>query len=220
MFDENASTTYNQNVPKFKYVINYGVGNKIEIPEAERLLAEYNDFYASNLAYYQNNRESTIQEDGVVVEVETDEANKEKLEKQAHDDAVAFRKSWGSLDFASATLVGLEIDWDSIQAVIINEREKDVHPSHSKLKDVAVKLRKLCSILTFSERIVTKLKSKRINNEMIDLMIKGFEVLIDQLSNQDMDMPEFEGMEKKKFVKIKTADGIMDYANSIFEIGR
>ena len=40
-------------VLKINYVNGYQVGEKVEIPVAEELLSAYNDFYASNLEFYQ-----------------------------------------------------------------------------------------------------------------------------------------------------------------------
>ena len=73
------------------------------------------------------------------------------MEKQVSGEVQAFTKMWGSLDFASATLVGLDIDWDAIQEKIMAEQEKNVLPSQSQLAPTAKQLRNIASVLAFSE---------------------------------------------------------------------
>ena len=55
---------------------------------------------------------------------------------------------------------------------------------------------------------------------MIDLIIQGFETLLAQVVNRKIQVPELEGAENKKIMKLKTVDAIIDYANHLFVLGR
>ncbi|MCQ2381759.1 MAG: hypothetical protein MJ054_00460 [Clostridia bacterium] len=206
---------------KIAYVNGYQVGEKVEIPVAEKLLSGYNDFYESNLEFYQGRMKQHDAVENEVVSAE-DEQNEidSQVEKQVNDEVQAFSKLWGSMDFATATLVGLDIDWDSIQEKVMHEQEKNILPSASKLTDTACQLRKIASVLAFSERIVTRLHRKAVDQEMIDLMVQGFETLLAQVVNRNIDIPELDGAESKKIIKLKTVDAILDYANNLFVLGR
>lgn len=212
-------------VLSFDYVTKYQVGDKVEIPVAEELLANYNDFYASNLEFYQGRIKKTdgIENESVTEpDLATDLPPEEmaQAEKKVNDDVKAFAATWGSLDFASATLVGLAIDWDRLQEQLLVEQEKKIRPADSALMPVAQKLRKIASVLSFSERIVTRLRGKAVDKAMVDLVIKGFTVLLQQVYTRDLDFPELNGAENKKIMKLKTVDGIIDYANKLFALGR
>lgn len=208
-----------------EYVTKYQVGDKVEIPVAEELLANYNDFYAANLEFYQGHIKKTdgIENESVIESEPTAEMAPEEIaqvEKKVGDDVKAFAATWGSMDFASATLVGLAIDWDRLQDQLLVEQEKKIRPADSALAPVGQKLRKVASVLSFSERIVTRLRGKAVDKQMVDLIIKGFTVLLQQVYERDLDFPEMNGAENKKIMKLKTVDGIIDYANKLFAIGR
>ena len=208
-------------VLKIAYVNGYQVGEKVEIPVAEDLLSSYNDFYASNLEFYQGRiKQHDAVENEAVANEDAPEEVDSQLEKQVSGEVQAFTKMWGSLDFASATLVGLDIDWDAIQEKIMAEQEKNVLPSQSQLAPTAKQLRNVASVLAFSERIITRLHRKAVEKEMIDLMIQGFETLMAQVVNRGIEIPELDGAENKKIMKLKTVDAIIDYANHLFELGR
>lgn len=208
-------------VLKIAYVNGYQVGEKVEIPVAEDLLSSYNDFYASNLEFYQGRiKQHDAVENEAVANEDAPEEVDSQLEKQVSGEVQAFTKMWGSLDFASATLVGLDIDWDAIQEKIMAEQEKNVLPSQSQLAPTAKQLRNVASVLAFSERIITRLRRKAVEKEMIDLMIQGFETLMAQVVNRGIEIPELDGAENKKIMKLKTVDAIIDYAKHLFELGR
>ena len=208
-------------VLKIAYVNGYQVGEKVEIPVAEDLLSSYNDFYASNLEFYQGRikQHDAVENEAVAAEDAPEEVDSQ-LEKQVSGEVQAFTKMWGSLDFASATLVGLDIDWDAIQEKIMAEQEKNVLPSQSQLAPTAKQLRNVASVLAFSERIITRLHRKAVEKEMIDLMIQGFETLMAQVVNRGIEIPELDGVENKKIMKLKTVDAIIDYAKHLFGLGR
>ena len=96
----------------------------------------------------------------------------------------------------------------------------DLLPAQSQLGDTALQLRKVASVLAFSERIVMRLHRKAVDQQMIDLMIQGFETLLAQVVNRNIEMPELDGAENKKIMKLKTVDAILDYANQLFALGR
>ena len=210
-----------ESVLKIAYVNGYQVGEKVEIPVAEDLLSNYNDFYASNLEFYQGRmKQHDAVENEVVVAEDVQTEVDPQLEKQVNEEVKAFQKMWGSLDFATATLVGLDVDWDAIQEKVMSEQEKNVLPSQSQLVATAQQLRNVASVLAFSERIVTRLHRKAVDQEMIDLMIQGFETLLAQVVNRGIELPELDGTENKKIMKLKTVDSIIDYANHLFVLGR
>ncbi len=208
-------------VLKIAYVNGYQVGEKVEIPVAEGLLSGYNDFYESNLEFYQGRmkQHDAVENETVMAEDAQTEVDPQ-FEKQVNSEVQAFQKLWGSLDFATATLVGLDIDWDAIQEKIMAEQEKNVLPSQSQLAPIAQQLRNVASVLAFSERVVTRLHRKAVDQEMIDLMIQGFETLLAQVVNRGVNVPELDGAENKKIMKLKTVDAILDYANHLFVLGR
>ena len=127
-----------ESVLKITYVNGYQVGEKVEIPVAEGLLSNYNDFYESNLEFYQGRmkQHDAVENEAVAAEDEQKEENSQ-LEKQENSEVQAFTAMWGSLDFATATLVGLDIDWDAIQEKLMVEQEKNVAPAESELKETA-----------------------------------------------------------------------------------
>ncbi|MCM1404546.1 MAG: hypothetical protein NC133_03570 [Prevotella sp.] len=199
----------------------YQVGEKVEIPVAETLLSGYNDFYASNLEFYQGRmkQHDAVENETVAAEDATTELDPQ-VEKQINSEVQAFTRLWGSLDFASATLVGLDINWDALQEKLMAEQEKHIPPSESQLAPVAQQLRNIASVLAFSERIVTRLHRKAVDQAMIDLMIQGFETMLAQVVNRNIVVPELAGAENKKLTKLKTVDAIIDYANQLFVLGR
>ena len=208
-------------VLKIKFVKGYQVGEKVEIPVAEDLLSSYNDFYASNLEFYQGRmkKHDAVENEAVMAADEKVEEDSQ-FEEKVNSEVKAFSDQWGSLDFATATLVGLDIDWDAIQEILIAEQEKQMTPGQSQLVPVAKQLRNFASILAFSERIITRLTRKAVGKEMIDLMIQGFENLLAQVVERNLEVPELDGAENKKIMKLKTVDAIIDYANHLFVLGR
>ena len=199
----------------------YQVGEKVEIPVAEDLLSSYNDFYASNLEFYQGRmkKHDAVENEAVAAEDEQNEGTA-KLEKQVTTEVQDFTALWGSLDFATATLVGLDINWDAIQEILLAEQEKQMTPAESQLISTAKQLRNVASVLAFSERIITRLRRKAVDKEMINLMIQGFETLLAQVINRGIEVPELDGAENKKIMKLKTVDAIIDFANHLFVLGR
>ncbi len=208
-------------VLKINYVNGYQVGNKVEIPVAEDLLSSYNDFYASNLEFYQGRmkKHNAVENETVSTAEEQNEVDSQ-FEEKVKSEVKAFADLWGSLDFATATLVGLDIDWDAIQEILLAEQEKQMTPFETSLSDTARLLRNVASVLAFSERIITRLRRKAVGQEMVDLMIQGFETLLVQVVNRGIQMPELDGAENKKIAKLRTVDAIIDYANHLFVLGR
>lgn len=199
----------------------YQVGNKVEIPVAEDLLSSYNDFYASNLEFYQGRmkKHNAVENETVTTTDEQTEVDSQ-FEEKVKSEVKAFAGLWGSLDFATATLVGLDIDWDAIQEILLAEQEKQMTPFETSLSDTARLLRNVASVLAFSERIITRLRRKAVGQEMVDLMIQGFETLLAQVVNRGIEVPELDGAENKKIAKLRTVDAIIDYANHLFILGR
>ena len=101
-----------------------------------------------------------------------------------------------------------------------SEQEKQMTPFETSLSDTARLLRNVASVLAFSERIITRLRRKAVGQEMVDLMIQGFETLLAQVVNRGIEVPELDGAENKKIAKLRTVDAIIDYANHLFILGR
>jgi hypothetical protein len=204
----------------FPYVLKYSL-ERVEIPLAQDLLAQYNDFYAYNLAKYQDYAKLKVDDSGEINDANEELGSDEitKLEKAGNDNAGTFAKLWGSLDFASATLMGLAIDWQPIQACLFEEQERKTLATESGMKETAVKLRKLASVLVFADRILSDLNDKKAGDEMVSLIKQGFEMLLMELSKRDLAIPEY-NIEKAKYQKIKTPNGIIDYAQKLFELGK
>jgi hypothetical protein len=204
----------------FPFVLKYSL-ERVEIPQAQDLLAQYNDFYAYNLAKYQDYAKLKVDDSGELndanEELDTDEVA--RLEKAGNDNAGVFAKVWGSLDFASATLMGLEIDWQPIQVSLFEEQERKIPAIESGMNEAGVKLRKLASVLVFADRITADLMDKNADGEMVSLIAQGFEMLLAELAKRDLAIPEY-NIEKAKYQKIKSADGIIDYAQKLFELGK
>ena len=114
----------------------------------------------------------------------------------------------------------LEQNKNTIQEILIAEQEKQMTPMQSQLVPVAKQLRNFASVLAFSERIITRLTRKAVDKEMIDLMVQGFESLLAQVVERNLEVPELDGAENKKIMKLKTVDAIIDYANHLFVLGR
>ncbi len=207
---------------KIAYVNGYQIGDKVELPLAEDLLSEYNDFYESNREFYQGRmkQHDAVENEVVAAQDEMNDTDDNQAEKQVDSESQTFIAMWGSMDFATATLVGLDIDWDAIQEKLIVEQEKNILPSQSQLADTAKQLRNVASVLAYSERIITRLRRKAVDQEMITLMVQGFENLLTQVVNRNLDIPELDGTESKKIAKLKTVDAILDYAKHLFMLGR
>ena len=76
---------------KIAYVNGYQVGEKVEIPVAEDLLSSYNDFYASNLEFYQGRikQHDAVENEAVATEDAPEEVDSQ-LEKQVSGEVQAF----------------------------------------------------------------------------------------------------------------------------------
>ncbi|MBQ7973696.1 MAG: hypothetical protein IJ295_01930, partial [Clostridia bacterium] len=81
---------------KINYVNRYQVGEKVEIPVAEDLLSSYNDFYASNLEFYQGRmkKHDAVENEAVAAEDEQNEGTAQ-LEKQVTTEVQDFTALWG-----------------------------------------------------------------------------------------------------------------------------
>jgi hypothetical protein len=204
----------------FRFVLNYSLG-RVDISAAKDLLDQYNDFYAYNLAQYQNYARLKVDDSGELSNAAEDLDKDEiaRIEKEGNDNAGVFAKVWGSVDFASATLMGLEIDWQPIQVSLFEEQERKIPALESGMNETGRQLRKVASILSFADKIITDLNAKKADREIISLITQGFELLLTELSHRDLEIPEY-NIEKIKYAKIKTADGIIDYAQKLFELGK
>lgn len=204
----------------FPFVNKYSL-TRVDLSYAQDLLAQYNDFYVYNLAQYQNYAKLKVDDSGEISN-ENEELGKEeaeRLEKVGNDNAAVFARVWGSVDFASATLMGLEIDWQPIQVSLLEEQQRKIPAPESGMNDAGSKLRKVASILSFTDKITTDLTVKKANLEIVELIRQGFEMLLAELSKRDIEIPEY-NVEKAKYLKIKSADGIIDYAQRLFELGK
>jgi hypothetical protein len=201
----------------FPFVLSFSL-TPVEYVEAETLLADYNDFYVYNLAQHQSILKGKVAENGELEETGGEGADSENhgvLEKIAADNVSEFVRQWGSRDFASATLMGLSIEWEKLQEILFDEQEKNVKIADSVLKPAAEKIRNLASVLSFAERILYRLRSKKADNAAIETIKQGFENLIDRLAVKEMEIPEFH-KEYKNFNKANTKEKVIEYAKALF----
>ena len=141
---------------KFPYIVDYVVGgDQVEIKVAEELLKEYEDFYLYNRTQYSEVfkkylPEGEMQNDGDDGDAKLLELRKLRAEQNAKAAVDHWAKLFRSMDFAQGSLLGIKIDWDALQQILLEELKSKIHPTDSSMNFIAPPLRKLCSILLFN----------------------------------------------------------------------
>jgi len=203
---------------KFPFVVEYRLGlGQVEFGVAERLLAEYEDFYLYNQSQYRDLfRKFQIDED------ENDpklvELRRQKAEANSKLATDHWAKLFRSLDFAEVTLLGLQIDWDELQKILQEDFRTKVHPTDSSLNFIAPPLRRLCSVLLFADRLETqigKIDHKfDIDEARTKLSEKINELLAKLESQQVFEIREF-SKNKHQIQKLKNPDAIITYIKEL-----
>lgn len=218
-------------VIKFPYVLEYKLFEAVDVMEAEELLAEYNDFYMYNLT--QIERAVAYSDDFV----ETDETEEDRQKRAEHNAAAAaqhFKELMGSKDFAESSLVGLRIDYYSLQQILLEEYKTKTPINQSALNEIAPQLRTIASLLLFAHRIVAGLekltvdlagldetqqtRARNTNDKVLlatEFAKEGFSLLVERLQTQKLDIPEY-NKTKKEFKKIKSIEAHIDFCEKLF----
>ena len=190
---------------------------------AKELLDEYNDFLESNkVQYYDQAKKLDFKPDENTSEKDL-ELFKNNAEKRANE-AVSHFKNLFNGDLATGTLVGMKIDWDSLQQIIIEELndKPQINIQKSVLNTIAPRLKIVASVLLFAEYMVTKLEKfktmPKFNPDSVDEIIKqvknGFLALLQGISDGDnVDVLEFT-KSKNLVAKLKTPEAVLDFCGT------
>ncbi|MCL2587682.1 MAG: hypothetical protein FWE31_05655 [Firmicutes bacterium] len=188
---------------KFPYIVEYKLGQgQVEFKDAEKLLDEYQDFYISNQVKYREIFKKFEQADGEDDE-KLIELRRLKAEQHAKEATDHWAKLFGSLDLAEVTLLGLEISWDDLQAILEEEFRAKTHPMDSAMGTIAPLLRQLASVLLFAHRLDEKGVESDIVDRWLDKLEKGEELRI----------PEYSSV-KKKVNKLKP-EALLEFVEGI-----
>jgi len=213
------------NVPlsslKFPYILDYKLFEKIDLKTAEELLLEYNDFMVFN--------KTQIRDLGVPVSCEfgspKEETQEDALKRIEHNKQVAvnhFENLFGSKDIAESSLVGLQIDYDALQKVLLDERANKIPITESAFNQIAPTIRGVASVLLVAERIVSelqKLKEEGKVKDKIELAIEfakeGFGLLLDVVAKEGLEVPEYHII-RRDINKLKNLDAYIEFCEKLF----
>jgi len=211
---------------KFAYVDEYKMFERAEVRVAEELLAEYQDFFVYNQSQYRDIfRKFDVDDDGDDDE-KTIEAKRLRAEMNSKAASDHFGLLFGSKDFAHSALLGLRINWDNLQQILLEEFRCKTLATMSAMNHIAPTLRKLASILLFAEYFYDKLnrmyKTKENpkndeHNEKIDKTVAGvkiyFENLVEGLAkNSGAEIPEFTKT-KNQLAKLRNVEVIIEFVD-------
>jgi len=189
---------------KFNYVSDYKLFQRVDIREAEELLADYNDFYIYNQS--QISDLSRVIEEGEDDD-KTEEYRAELAEKKARAATTYFQNLFGSKDFAESALIGLRINWYDLQQILLEEYQQKSSIQISAMNGIAPTLRKLASVLLFAENLVTKLG----DDPSSEAAKNFFTALLEKIKEDDsIEIVEFH-KSKKTLVKLKTPASILEF---------
>jgi len=203
---------------KFPYVLEYKLFERIDLGEAEELLDEYKDFYEYNKVQVGQVKET---DDDFHEVYGTDEEEK-PAEQSKESSTEHFQKLFGSKDFAEACLLGMKIDFNELQKILMAEHRKGVPITESALNTIAPKLRATASILLFAEKIMTAVQkftdkedTKRKAELLMDFARTGFESLLERHAKGEVSVPDY-NKNKKEITKIKNVDGYLELCERLF----
>lgn len=221
-FSANIKEQEGGEMHKIPYVIEYKT-ERVEFKEAEDLLAEYQDFYLYNQSQYNEIFRKFIPDsaDPTAGDGEEDDEKlrllrMQKAEESAKSATAHWAKLFGSKDFAEVTLLGLKINWYDLQQILIEEFRKKIHSTESAMNYIAPPLRRLCSVLLFSEHLDHMLDKMSDKPKIEQAQIKKAQgavktklnELLTRISNGDIfEIPEF-GKTKPSLSKLKTPESI------------
>ena len=209
------------------YVLDYNLFEMIDYKAAEELLTEYNDFMVFN--------RTQVRDLGVpasdVLRPLPDETAEDAYKRAEHNKQVAlnhFEKLFGNKDIPESSLVGLKIDYDAVQKVLLDERANRIPITDSAFNQIAPTIRAAASTLLIAEHVVGALvklaeKAKEKDREKCELAIEfakeGFELLLDDVSKGSLQIPEYDSI-RKDLNKFKTADAIIAFCEKLFFANR
>jgi len=206
---------------KIPYIISYEIFEKIDLKTAEELLVEYNDFMVFN--------KTQVRDLGVPTACEfqppAEETQEDTLKRIEHNKQVAmnhFENLFGSKDIAESSLVGLHIDYDTVQKILLDERANKIPITESEFNRIAPTIRAVASVLLLAERVVSDLKKllgEGKNTEKISLAIEfakeGFELLLDGVAKGNLAIPEYV-QTRREINKLKTVDAYIEFCEKLF----
>ena len=208
---------------EFPYVVEYKLFEQVDISVAEEILSDYNDFYGYNKMQV-TQIVAPASDDGSLDDENKTEAEL-SAEKIEHNKKVAsehFEKLFGNKDFHNACLIGLRIDYDALQRIIMSEHRKEIPITESSFNVIVPRLRVLASILLFAEAIVSgleKLTNDDKHKEKAELALgfakDGFMLMLERHAEQEIAVIEFH-RHKKEISKIKTVDGYINFCEKLF----
>jgi hypothetical protein len=206
---------------KIPYVISYELFEKIDLKAAEELLHEYNDFMVFN--------KTQVRDLGVPISCEfgpeKEETQEDALKRIEHNKQVAmnhFENLFGSKDIAESSLVGLHIDYDAVQKILLDERANKIPITESAFNQIAPTIRATASVLLIAERVIgelQKLASEGKGGGKIDLAIEfakeGFELLLDGIGKGNLNIPEYHII-RRDINKLKNVDAYIEFCEKLF----
>ena len=209
---------------KLPYILEYSLFEKIDLHVAEELLAEYNDFMGYN--------KTNVFKAGATIDITSEEVIPQETEEQLrdrleHNRQVAldhFEKLFGDKDIPESTLVGMKIDYDAVQKVLLDERANKVPITESAFNQIAPTIRAAASALLIAERVVSGLyklygtvkdKEREKCWLAIDFAREGFELLLDGISKGSFQIPEYHKI-RKEMHKYKTVKAYIDFCEKLF----
>jgi hypothetical protein len=207
---------------KFPYITNYSLFEKIDIAAAEELLGEYNDFVGFNKTQIRNAVKSicTFTEDE-----QTPETDDQAWKRAEHNTQVAidhFEKLFKHKDIVESVFVGMKIDYDAIQKVLLDETARKVPIIESTLNNIGPVFRALASVLLFAEHVVSGLRNlmpEGVVDEKCELAIEfakeGFELLLDGVSKGNLAIPSYTSA-KPQLNKIKKLEQYIEFCEKLF----
>ena len=208
---------------EFPYVIDYKLFERVDIHIAEEILNEYTDFYAYNKTQVTQIVFDSTDADSFDDESKTDEQN--SSDRLEHNKKVArehFEKHLGNKDLAMASLVGMRVNYDELQKILISEHRRAIPITESSFNVIIPRLRVLASILLFAEGIVSGLqkiaeddKQKEKAELAIGFAKEGFMLMLERHAEQEIAVMEFH-RHKKELAKIKNVDGYINFCEKLF----
>ena len=190
---------------------------KIDLKSAEELLIEYNDFMVFN--------KTQVRDLGVPTACEfqppAEESEEDATKRIEHNKQVAvnhFETLFGSKDIAESSLVGLRIDYDNVQKVLLDERANKIPITESAFNQIASTIRATSSILLLAERIVSDLQKLGGGGKVplaIEFAKEGFELLLDGVTKGNFGVPEYH-ITRRDINKLKTVDAYIEFCEKLF----
>lgn len=216
------------NAPSIKipYILEYGLFEKAEMKIAEELLVEYNDFMVFNRVQIRDTAASACAFAAHQGKVQQEPENEEETKKRAeHNRQVSldhYENLMGSKDIAESSLVGLRIDYDTIQKVLLEERANRISIIESALNQIAPTIRAAASVLLIGERVMSDLeklspcvKDESKRDLAIEFAREGFELLLDGVAKGNCTIPEYHVI-KRDMRKLKTLENYIGFCENLF----